>query len=193
MDTLGPQWWAAIIIKYDKMNRARVGLKFHEWDWNFQSFILKWPLKLTCVITFDYDMNCARVWHGVSGCEVWNNCRSRGGRGGCMIVRINVCLLYGRVQGYYQWIPWVAAPAVRWSGILKSHVRGGLSAASLVISARIAVCNTWSSGGTALCRVGGATSQLDLPSLTPLSVAGCGWLQLGAPHWATSVITASSW
>ena len=38
-----------------------------------------------------------------------------------------------------------------------------------------------------LCRVGGATSQLDLPSLTPLSIAGCGWLQLGAPHWATSV------
>ena len=30
-------------------------------------------------------------------------------------------------------------------------------------------------------------SQLDLPSLTPLSVAGCGRLQLGAPHWATSV------
>ena len=37
-------------------------------------------------------------------------------------------------------------------------------------------------------RAGGATSQLDLPSLTPLSVAGCGRLQLGVPHWATSVI-----
>ena len=36
-------------------------------------------------------------------------------------------------------------------------------------------------------RVGGATSQLDLPSLTPLSVAGCGWLQEGVPHWAASV------
>ena len=36
-------------------------------------------------------------------------------------------------------------------------------------------------------RVGSATSQLDLPSLSPLSVAGCGRLQLGAPHWATSV------
>ena len=34
---------------------------------------------------------------------------------------------------------------------------------------------------------GGATSQLDLPSLTPLSVAGCGCLQPGAPHLATSV------
>ena len=58
----------------------------------------------------------------------------------------------------------------------RSQVRGSLSAASPVIcsSARIAVCNTWSSGSTALCRVGGATSQLDLPSLTPLSVASCG-------------------
>ena len=29
-------------------------------------------------------------------------------------------------------------------------------------------------GSTALCRVGVTASQLDLPSLTPLSVAGCG-------------------
>ena len=36
-------------------------------------------------------------------------------------------------------------------------------------------------------RVGGATSQLDLPSLTPLTVAGCGRLQLGVAHFATSV------
>ena len=58
----------------------------------------------------------------------------------------------------------------------RSHDRGSLSAVRFVICspARIAVCNTWSSGGTALCRVGGATSQLDLSSLTPLSVAGCG-------------------
>ena len=42
------------------------------------------------------------------------------------------------------------------------------------------------SGGTAH-EGGGATSQLDLPSLTPLSVAGCGRLQLGVPHWASSV------
>ena len=55
---------------------------------------------------------------------------------------------------------------------------------------RFILC-TRRSGGTALW-VGGATSQLDLPSLTPLSVAGCGRLQLGVPHWATSVITASS-
>ena len=34
-------------------------------------------------------------------------------------------------------------------------------------------------------RVVGATSQLDLPSLTPLSVAGLGRLQLGVPQWVT--------
>ena len=34
---------------------------------------------------------------------------------------------------------------------------------------------------------GGATSQLDLPFRTPLSVAYCGQLQLVVPHWATSV------
>ena len=58
----------------------------------------------------------------------------------------------------------------------RSHDRGSLSAVSPVICSptRIAVCNTWSSGDTALCRVGGATSQLDRPGLTPLSVAGCG-------------------
>ena len=33
----------------------------------------------------------------------------------------------------------------------------------------------------------GATSQLDLLSLMPLSEAGYGQLQLGAPNWATSV------
>ena len=44
----------------------------------------------------------------------------------------------------------------------------------LWFAARIAVRNKWSSGDTALCRVGGAASQLDLPSLTPLSIAGCG-------------------
>ena len=42
-------------------------------------------------------------------------------------------------------------------------------------------------------RVGGATRQLDLPSLTPLSVAGCGRLQPGVPHSATSVITPVVW
>ena len=35
--------------------------------------------------------------------------------------------------------------------------------------------------------VEGATSQLDQPSLTSLSVTGCGCLQLGVPHWAASV------
>ena len=55
---------------------------------------------------------------------------------------------------------------------------------------RFTLC-TRRTGGTPM-RVGGATRQLDPPSLTPWSVAGCGRLQLGVPHWDTSVITASS-
>ena len=42
--------------------------------------------------------------------------------------------------------------------------------------------------GVLPCEERGVTaSQLDLPSLTPLSVAGCGRLQLEAAHWATWV------
>ena len=46
------------------------------------------------------------------------------------------------------------------------------------------------SGGIA--HESGVANQLDLPSLTPFNVAGCGRLQLGVPHWATSVIAASN-
>ena len=76
-------------------------------------------------------------------------------------------------------IPLVAAQAVLGLAFRRSHDQGSLSAVSLVIcsSARIAVCNTWSSGGTALCRVGSATSQLDLPSLTQIIRS---WLWLTA-------------
>ena len=47
--------------------------------------------------------------------------------------------------------------------------------------------------GVLSMRVGGATSQLDLPSLAPLSVAGCGRLQLGVPHCCTSVDYCKCW
>ena len=40
---------------------------------------------------------------------------------------------------------------------------------------------------TSLYSVWVTASQLDLPSLTPLSVAGCIRLQLLADHWVTSV------
>ena len=50
-----------------------------------------------------------------------------------------------------------------------------------------APCDTWSSWCTALRRVGVTASKVDLPSLMPLAVAVCGRLQLGIPHWATSV------
>ena len=56
---------------------------------------------------------------------------------------------------------------------------------------RFKLCTRRSGGtGKALVlpmRVGVATSELDLLSLTPLSVAGCGQLQLGVSHCATSL------
>ena len=36
-------------------------------------------------------------------------------------------------------------------------------------------------------RMGLTASQFDVQSLTPLSIAGCGRLQLGVAYWATSV------
>ena len=50
----------------------------------------------------------------------------------------------------------------------------------------VLLCARRSSGGTAH-EGAGATCQFDLQSLTPLSVAGCGRLELGVCHWATSV------
>ena len=84
----------------------------------------------------------------------------------------------------------MAAQAVRWPGIPKvaqSAVRRSLSAANLVICSPHCTVQYVELRGYYPVLGGGATSQLDLPSLTPLSVAGCGRLQLGAPHWATSV------
>ena len=49
-------------------------------------------------------------------------------------------------------------------------------AVSRSIPAAVALIYTFARGVQRVLpiRVGGATSQLDLPSLTPLSVAGCG-------------------
>ena len=53
---------------------------------------------------------------------------------------------------------------------------------------RFILCTRRSTGAAhGAMKVGSMTCQLDLPSLTPLSVAGYGLLQLGGPHYATSV------
>ena len=77
----------------------------------------------------------------------------------------------------------------------RSHVRGWLSAASLVICspASIAVWNTWSSGGTALCRVG--CDQSIGSTVSDAIVRSLLWLTAtrGSPLGYFSKITASSW
>ena len=50
-----------------------------------------------------------------------------------------------------------------------------------VVASRTQGCLVDSRQGVLPMRMGGATSQLDLPSLTPLSIAGWGRLQLGDP------------
>ena len=79
--------------------------------------------------------------------------------------------------------PWVAAQA-RWlPHMQKSRVR-------VPGWQRLFIYALWAGDaqGVLPCEGWGVTaSQLDLPSLTPLSVAGCGRLQLEAAHWATWV------
>ena len=84
-------------------------------------------------------------------------------------------------------IPRVAAQTARWPGIpmVACSRRTGCSK-SCDLQPAFAACK-WSSPSTALCRMGVMVSQFHLPSLTPLSVAGCGRLQLEAANWATSV------
>ena len=70
----------------------------------------------------------------------------------------------------------------------RSHVRGWLSAVSLVICspARIAVCNTWSSG-VLLC-VGWGCDQSIGSTVSDAIVRSWLWLTATrAPHWTTSV------
>ena len=85
----------------------------------------------------------------------------------------------GNIMGYFFSYLYREWPHRQWVGLAfrRSSIRSSLDDASLVISSP--QCNTWSSGSTPLCRVGGATS------LTPLPIAGCGRLQLRVPHWAT--------
>ena len=68
--------------------------------------------------------------------------------------------------------------------VVASHAEGCRFDSRLILH-RFILC-TRRSRGTA--HEGGVTAcQLDLPSLTQLSVAGCCRLQLGVAHWATSV------
>ena len=55
-------------------------------------------------------------------------------------------------------IPWVTAQAMRWPGILKV-ARSRLTECRKSCDLHPVLHSKWSSGGTALCRVGGATNE----------------------------------
>ena len=78
-------------------------------------------------------------------------------------------------------IEWVAAQAVRWSGIPKDACSSPVGAASLAICSPHLHRSIRGAQGVLSLRMGAAISQLDLLSLTLLFVSGCGRLQLGVP------------
>ena len=64
----------------------------------------------------------------------------------------------------------------------------GRSRVRVLAAANLVICSPHFHQGVLPCEGWVVTaSQSDLPSLTPLSVVGCGRLQLGAANWATSV------
>ena len=71
--------------------------------------------------------------------------------------------------------------------VVASHVEISGSSPGLTERDLYVLC-TRGAQGVLPCEGWGVTaSQLDLPPLTPLSVAGCGRLQLEAVRWATWV------
>ena len=88
-----------------------------------------------------------------------------------IIIIIKYCLFYARLSGHT-------------GGVVASHASVARS-----IPAETALINTMHEAlrGYYPFKFGGAASQFYLPSLTPLSVAGSGRLQVGVPNWATLV------
>ena len=88
------------------------------------------------------------------------------------------------------WVNFILYPCGRTVGLVfqRSRVRASLAAASIAICSQHLHRAIRGAKGVLLCIECGITaSQVDLPSLTPLSVAGCGRLLMEAPHWVTSV------
>ena len=78
--------------------------------------------------------------------------------------------------------------AVRWPGVPKvAHSRLTECSKSCDLQPALHCAIRGAQGGLPCVGWGVRSCQLDLPSLTPLSVAGCGRPQLGAPYLATSV------
>ena len=85
-----------------------------------------------------------------------------------------VCWLVGLPVG------WLVGLAYPWT-----RVRALVAAASLAICTPLLHRAIRGARGVLPIRMEGAISQMDLPALTSLSVAGYSRLQLGAPNWAT--------
>ena len=101
-----------------------------------------------------------------------------------MPIRFNSCSV--RPVIFYLSPEW---PPLRGLIFRRSRVRDSPAPASLVICIpHLHRVIRGAQGVLSFIGWGVTVSQLDLPSLTPLSVSVFGRLQLGASHWATSVV-----
>ena len=110
-------------------------------------------------------VGCVCVWGGVWVCECV-----------CRCVCLCVCVEYRFIPT--EW-PHRRGLAYPWH-----RVPAPVAAASQAICRPRLHRAIRGAQGVLPTRVGRATSQLDLPSLTLMSAAGCGRLQLGVLHWA---------
>ena len=81
----------------------------------------------------------------------------------------------------------MATQAVSWPGIPMVACSRPSGSKSCDLSSAFAPCKRGAQGVLPCVGWGVKASQLVQQSLTPLHIAGCGRLQLGAPHWTTSV------
>ena len=83
----------------------------------------------------------------------------------------------------FVFVPCIYTLSGRLGKVVASHVAVARSIApevALIYTMHEAIRGTAHEGG-------GCDQSIGLPSLMTLPVAGCGWLQLGVPHWAASV------
>ena len=128
-----------------------------------------------------FMINCTSgVAFRVLFCAFWSTVLQCGAR-----LPIHTFILLGRVvSDAYLETRGMYTLSGRIGKVVASHAEGHRVDSGLKLHQFI-LCTRRS--GVLPIRVGAATSQLDLPSLTPLSVAGCGRLPQGVPHWTTSV------
>ena len=112
----------------------------------------------------------------------WNTVHFRVGFSKLLYRVEQIRIVWLKITIYCIFIPWVAPQARRLPRIQE------VGSSILFRGWDNLYCCTSGAHGALPCKEWGITTcQLDLPSLTPVSVDGCGRLQLWVTHWTTSV------